>query len=222
MNTDIQIDTHFYKVLEIRNLTENSFILVLPASRFKFIAGQHISLSIKGDYQSREYSIYSSEKSENLEVLVKEVEGGYFSPKLKHLKRGDLVEVHGPFGKFGLDNKKKDTHKHIFIASGTGIAPFHSIVKSYPEIDYQIIHGIRFSDEAYESSEYSGNKYFSCTSRDKKGNFNGRLTEYLKNAEFPSNSCFYLCGNSDMIFDSMDILKNKGFTRDDVNVEVYF
>ncbi len=132
MKPEIKINTHFYKVEDIRQLTENTFILSLPQSRFKFEAGQHISLSILGDYQSREYSIYSAENNENLEILVKEVEGGYFSPKLKHLKIGEQVEVHGPFGKFGLNEKHRNTHKHVFIASGTGIAPFHSMVKSNP------------------------------------------------------------------------------------------
>lgn len=222
MKSDLQIDTHYYKVLAIKPLTENTFILSLPKSRFKFVAGQHISLSIMGDYQSREYSIYSAEEQDTLEVLVKEVEGGYFSPKLKHLKVGDMVEVHGPFGKFGLDEKRIDSHKHIFIASGTGIAPFHSMVKSKPELNFEIIHGVRFANEAYEREEYNKGKYTLCASRDEKGDFIGRLTEYLKKANFDKNSCFYLCGNSDMIFDSMEILKEKGFDRENVTVEVYF
>ena len=222
MKPEIKINTHYYKVVNIKNLTENTFVLTLPKSRFKFIAGQHISLSISGDYQSREYSIYSAEEGENLEILVKEVEGGYFSPKLKHLKVGDMVEVHGPFGKFGLDTKKTDSHKHVFIASGTGIAPFHSMVKSYPELDYQVIHGVRYASEAYEKEHYDKDKFVLCTSRDENGDFKGRLTEYLKQANFDKNTSFYLCGNSDMIFDSMEILKDKGFDRDNVNVEVYF
>ena len=222
MKPEVQIDTHYYKVVNIKNLTENTFVLSLPKSRFKFVAGQHISLSIMGDYQSREYSIYSAEEGKNLELLVKEVEGGYFSPKLKHLKVGDMVEVHGPFGKFGLDTQKTNTHKHVFIASGTGIAPFHSMVKSYPEIDYQIIHGVRYANEAYEKEHYDKNRHVLCTSRDEKGDFKGRLTEYLKQTTFNKNTSFYLCGNSDMIFDSMEILKDKGFDRDNVNVEVYF
>jgi ferredoxin-NADP reductase len=222
MKPEIKINTHYYKVVNIKNLTENTFVLTLPKSRFKFIAGQHISLSISGDYQSREYSIYSAEEGENLEILVKEVEGGYFSPKLKHLKVGDMVEVHGPFGKFGLDTKKTDSHKHVFIASGTGIAPFHSMVKSYPELDYQVIHGVRYASEAYEKEHYDKDKFVLCTSRDENGDFKGRLTEYLKQADFDKNTSFYLCGNSDMIFDSMEILKDKGFDRDNVNVEVYF
>lgn len=222
MKPEIQIDSHYYKVEDIRNLTENTFVITLPKSRFKFFAGQHVSLSIKEDYQSREYSIYSGEEEKNLELLVKEVEGGYFSPKLKHLQKGDMVEVHGPFGSFGIDSHKKDTHKHIFIASGTGIAPFHSMVQSFPGLDYELIHGVRYAEEAYEREDYRNEKYFLCTSRDKKGDFNGRVTEYLIQKEFSKESCFYLCGNSDMIFDAMEILKEKGFNRDDVYVEVYF
>jgi ferredoxin-NADP reductase len=222
MKADLQIDTHYYKVTGIRNLTDNTFVLSLPKSRFKFEAGQHISLSITGDYQSREYSIYSAEDGDNLEILVKEVEGGYFSPKLKHLKKGDLVEVHGPFGKFGLDEKKRETHKHVFIASGTGVAPFHSMVKTNPELNYQLIHGVRYLNEAYEIGDYDRKKVMVCTSRDEKGDFKGRLTDYLKKIEFAKNTCFYLCGNSDMIFDAMEIIKSKGFDRDSVTVEVYF
>lgn len=222
MKPEIQLDTNYYKVVGIRNLTEHTFVLTLPKSRFKFEAGQHISLSISGDYQSREYSIYSAEEGENLEVLVKEVDGGYFSPKLKHLKVGDTVEVHGPFGKFSIDEKNLDTHQHVFIASGTGIAPFHSMVKSRPNLNYKLIHGVRYANEAYEIEAYDADRFVLCTSRDDQGDFKGRLTEYLKKADFDKNTCFYLCGNSDMIFDSMEILSDKGYGRENITVEVYF
>jgi len=222
MKPNVQIDTNYYKVVGIRKLTEHTFIISMPKSRFKFVAGQHVSLSIPGDYQSREYSIYSAEESENLEVLVKEVDGGYFSPKLKHLKVGDMVEVHGPFGKFGLDKKNKKNNKHVMIASGTGIAPFHSMIKSNHGLDYQVIHGVRYASEAYEKDHYETDRFLLCTSRDSNGDFEGRLTEYLKNADFDKNTSFYLCGNSDMIFDSMEILREKGFERENINVEVYF
>lgn len=222
MKPEVQLDTNYYTVKNIRNLTDSTFIVELPKCRFKFEAGQHVSLSIAGDYQSREYSIYSAENAPNLELLVKEVEGGYFSPKLKHLKVGDKVEIHGPFGRFCLDAKNRDTHQHVFIASGTGIAPFHSMVKSNPGIDYRIIHGVRYANEAYERTEYEKDRYFLCTSRDDSGDYKGRLTGYLQQAKFQPNTCFYLCGNSDMIFDAMEIIKEKGFSRDDVTVEVYF
>lgn len=222
MKPEVQIDANYYKIAEIRRLTEHAFILSMPRSRFKFVAGQHVSLSIPGDYQSREYSIYSAEGGTNLEVLVKEVDGGYFSPKLSHLKEGDMVEVHGPFGKFGLDEKNLKSNRHVFIASGTGVAPFHSMVQSNPGLDYHLIHGVRYADEAYERDAYEAGRYTLCTSRDNKGDFKGRLTEYLKKTDFDKNTSFYLCGNSDMIFDSMEILSDKGFGRENINVEVYF
>lgn len=222
MKPEVQINTHYYKILNIRNLTENTFVLTLPKSRFKFLAGQHISLSIMGDYQSREYSIYSAEEGNNLEVLVKEVEGGYFSPKLKHLKVGDMVEVHGPFGKFGLDTKRQDSHKHVFIASGTGIAPFHSIAQSHPKLNFKLIHGIRHSNEAYEKEHYPADRYVSCVTADDKGNFKGRVTDYLKANPVDENTLCYLCGNVNMIYDAFDVLKEQGVPSGNLHAEVYF
>lgn len=219
---EIKIDTSFYRISEIRQLTESTFVLSMPRCRFTFRPGQHISVSIKGDYQTREYSIYSGNNDEALEILVKEVEGGYFSPKLKGLKPGDYLEVHGPFGKFGLVQKKLDTHKHVFIASGTGIAPFHSMVRSVPGLDYQLVHGVRYPTEAYERDHYDEERYVLCTTRDPENNFHGRVTDYLRQTDFKPETAFYLCGNSDMIFDAMEILKEKGFQREDITVEVYF
>jgi len=219
---DLKIDASFYKVEEVRHLTNETFSIKLPKARFAFKAGQHISLGIHGDYQSREYSIYSGIDDDNLEVLVKEVEKGYFTPKLRKLKSGDLVEVHGPFGKFGIEPEDAETGKFVFIASGTGIAPFRCIVRTYPEIEYTLIHGVRHSNEAYDRHEYASDRYILCSSRDAKGTFNGRLTGYLKNCTFAKETNFYLCGNSDMIFDALEILKVKGFERDQIHCEVYF
>ena len=219
---DIKIDDSFYKVEEIRHLTKETFSLKLPKARFPFKAGQHLSLGIHGDYQSREYSIYSSESDPNLEVLVKEINNGYFTPKLRKLKAGDLVEVHGPFGNFGMKAEAAQSGKFVFIASGTGIAPFRSMVRTYPEIDYTLIHGVRYADESYDREQYAGDRYILCTSREAKGTYHGRLTGYLINCTFAPETDFYLCGNSDMIFDALEILKGKGFEREQIHCEVYF
>jgi len=217
-----QIGDQIYQVLNNRKLTANAFILTFPKSRATFVAGQHFNLSTIGEHIVREYSIYNSEKSDNLEILVKEVEGGYFSPKLKCLEKGDCVKIDGPFGRFCLDTKNKDSHKHVFIASGTGIAPFHSMIKSYPEIDYHVIHGVRYANEGYEKEEYEKDRYTLCTSRDIRGDFNGRLTQYLKRACFGNQTCFYLCGNYEMIYDAKEIIMNKGFDGENIATEVYF
>jgi ferredoxin--NADP+ reductase/benzoate/toluate 1,2-dioxygenase reductase subunit len=225
MNIDkdnIKMNDKIYRVEEIRLLTDETFSLKLPKARFPYKAGQHISMGIKGNKQSREYSIYSSPNDDNLEVLVKEVENGYFTPKLRLLNVGDLVEVHGPYGKFGVDPNEAESGKFVFIASGTGIAPFRSMVRTYPKMDYTLIHGVRYSTEAYDKHEYAEDRYILCSSRDEKGTYNGRLTGYLTGRVFEPETHFYLCGNSDMIFDALEILKEKGFERNQIHCEVYF
>jgi ferredoxin--NADP+ reductase/benzoate/toluate 1,2-dioxygenase reductase subunit len=211
-----------YYIQNIRRLTGDTFSIRMNRNGLQFKAGQHIMLGIKGDYNSREYSIYSGEDDPFLEVLVKEINDGYLSPMLTRLQTGQEMEVHGPKGYFTIDKKKLGTHKFVLIASGTGIAPFKSFVFSYPGMDYEIIHGIRYAHEAYDQHLYDEERYVSCTSRDSNGKFNGRVTDYLKNAEFDSNTLFYFCGNSQMIFDAMDILKAKGFGRNEMFAEIYF
>ena len=96
------------------------------------------------------------------------------------------------------------------------------MIRTYPEINYTLIHGVRESAEAYDREEYAADRYVLCTSRDLKGDYVGRLTGYLKICSFAPETQFYICGNSNMIFDALDILKNKGFERDQIHCEVYF
>ena len=109
---------------------------------------------MKGELDQREYSVYNSEKDDYLEILVREVLDGKVSLQLKQCKPGQLLQVNGPFGSFGLEPFDMFSRKLVFIASGTGISPFHSFVKSYPGINYILIHGVRYKNEAYERNDY--------------------------------------------------------------------
>jgi ferredoxin-NADP reductase len=211
-----------YKVLSVRNLTPDTYCLRFDKNNMAFKAGQHLVLELDGDRNAREYSIYSGEQDAYLEVLIKEVQEGHLSKKLKRIAKGQEVNIYGPYGHFTLDGVRKKTHKHVFIASGTGIAPFSSFVRSNPGLDYQLLHGVKTNDEAYDKDQYESNRYIACTSRDKKGDYYGRVTDYLIDNEFDKDTLFYFCGNSQMIFDAMDILKDKGFDRQQMFAEVYF
>jgi len=219
---DLMIDTRYFTVQSITNLTDHTFIVKVPRRGLKFNAGQHISLGIKGDDNLREYSIFSGENDSFIEVLVKEIKPGYFTPRLKRVKTGQLLEINGPYGKFGISDDSKETHKHVFIASGTGIAPFHSMVRTYPELNYHMIHGVKNASEGYGRESFDPNRYTLCTSSDASGNYAGRVTKLLENMEFEPNTHFYLCGNSKMIYNSLEIIKSKGFNRTNVSTEVYF
>lgn len=211
-----------YKVHEVRNLTESTYVLRFERNGMDFIPGQHITLGLPGDTQLREYSIYSPNTVDYLEVIIKEVDDGVVSKKLRKLKKGDHVNVEGPFGFFTLESKRINSGKFLFIATGTGIAPFHSIVKSIDDLDYTILHGIRTGNEAYESFEYEKGNYISCSSRDSYGDFNGRVTEYLSENHVDSDTLVYLCGNYEMIHAVYDLLTTKGLSPDNIRTEVYF
>lgn len=211
-----------FKVHSIRHLTNSTYIIRFDRNEMDFIAGQHLSVGLANDPQAREYSIYSGVNDPFLEILVKEVEEGIVSKKLKKIKKGDILRVNGPMGFFKLDADKIATHKHLLIATGTGISPFHSFIKSFNNLDYDLIHGVRFANEAYESDHYETRRYKLCTSRDKTSAFKGRTTEYLRKAKVDKDSLVFLCGNCDMIFEVYDILTDKGIPTENIHTEVYF
>jgi ferredoxin--NADP+ reductase/benzoate/toluate 1,2-dioxygenase reductase subunit len=211
-----------FKVQGIRLLTHSTYVLKMDRKGMQFKPGQNLNLGLAGDTEKRDYSIYSAEGDDFLEILVKEVNVGLVSKKLKKLKPGDLVEVDGPFGFFTINEEDKLTKKFLFIASGTGIAPFHSIAKSYPGLNYNLIHGVRLAEETYEKEQYPTGRYISCLSKDKKGNFNGRVTDYLRQNPVSHDTLCYLCGNVNMIYDAFDILKEQGVPSGNLHAEVYF
>ncbi len=211
-----------YRIENIRNLTESTYVVRMNRKGMQFTAGQNINVGIEGDVEKRDYSIYSSEKDNWLEILVKEVDNGMVSKQLKKLNPGDGLDVDGPFGFFTIKKEYLFTKKFLFIASGTGIAPFHSIAKTYPAINYKLIHGIRYAHETYEKEEYPADRYVSCVSKENTGDFYGRVTEYLKQNPVDKNTLCYLCGNVNMIYDAFDILKEQGVPSANLYAEVYF
>lgn len=188
----------------------------------RFRAGQHINAGLKGELNQREYSIYSGEKDDFLEILVREVQEGNVSPQLKSCEPGDVLDINGPFGSFTLEAHQMLLWKYVFIASGTGISPFHSFVRTYPRLQYTLFHGVRFRTEAYEMNEYDPGRYFLCTSRENYKGRQGRVTKYVTRYPVDSNMLFYLCGNSNMIYDMFHVLKNKGVAAENIFNEVYF
>ncbi|WP_321297859.1 FAD-binding oxidoreductase [Marinifilum fragile] len=211
-----------HKVIEIRNLTPSTYVIKMEKKDFTFKTGQYITLGFSGSIDRREYSIYSSEQDEFLEVLIKEVEDGLVSKKLKRCKPDDYLDVDGPFGHFSLKEEEISEKKFLFIATGTGISPIHSFIATHPNMDYQLLHGVRKEEEAYERESYKKNKYILCTSREKSGDFHGRVTEYLKQNPISSDTVCYLCGNCHMIYEAYDILEKQGINLGPIHTEVYF
>lgn len=222
MNSHQKQADNLHELISIRHLTPSTYILRMSRRGLGFRAGQHILLGKAGSIHNREYSVYSGEQQDFFEVLIKEVDEGLVSKQLKKSKAGDLMQIEGPLGFFTIEPELIETGKFLFVATGTGIAPFHSFVTSYPSLNYTLLHGVRFAEEAYEKNSYNTDRHILCTSGDKKGDFYGRVTAYLtKNPVSPDTHC-YLCGNFQMIHEVFDLLEKQGVPPENVHAEVYF
>lgn len=213
---------HKYKVIENRLLTSSTFVIRLERNGLRFQTGQFVLLGINGTIDRREYSIYSGENDDYIEVLVREVKGGKVSKKLKRLKPDDTVDLDGPLGFFKFKPETFNNQKFVFVASGTGISPFHSFIKTYPNLRYELIHGVRFGVEAYEHQDFKDEYTCLCTSGDNKGRFLGRVTQYLSRKKVDTEANYFLCGNNYMIEEVFDILTSKGVSSSNIYSEVYF
>lgn len=215
--------TDTLKVSGLRDLTDSTYVLRFERNGIPFRAGQHILLGMKDEIQAREYSIYSAEQDDYFEVLIREVKEGHVSKELRHTKHGEPLNFENPVGYFIINDEDLKKKKFLFIASGTGIAPLHSFVRSYPGLDYTVLHGVRYGHEAYDRQDYDAARHILCTSRDKNGDFHGRVTDYLhQNPIQDKDTLCYFCGNCEMIHEAYDILLKQGVKSENLFAEVYF
>ncbi len=210
------------RIIQIRHLTDKVFIVRFERAGLKFRPGQRLIIGFDKEPDQREYSIYSGEQDDYLEILVREVENGNISSNLKLSEPGRFLKVNGPFGSFSSGSFSFYRRKPVFIATGTGISPFHSIIKSYSGIDYTLIHGVRYKVEAYESNEYDPRRYFLCTSGETHKNQKCRVTKFIRTFMAEPDMLFYLCGNGSMIYEVWHILRDKGVPDENIFTERYF
>lgn len=188
---------------------------------FDFIAGQVVGLGVTEEIAPRLYSIASGEKDEFVEILYTEKYDGKLTPMLSILKPGDQLMVTTPFGKF-----TDCPNSPIWIATGTGIAPFISMLKSGKGTNGLLIHGVRTSDYFY-FQEFLNNllkdNYIQCCSSCEQSNFyKGRVTHYLKDQNLTTDKKYYLCGVAEMVVETRDILISKGVNFKNIFSEIYF
>lgn len=207
-------------VQQIRSVATGVAVVRFARHGMPFEPGQHIKLGLAGG-DLREYSIYSGVGDDYLEVLIREVSGGSVSGQLCHSGAGTALDVQGPLGAFTLPSSPAQ-QPFLFVATGTGIAPYHCMVRSQPGIEYRLLHGIRTYHDRFEAGHYDIKGYISCISRSHGGDFSGRVTDYLRRYPVAPGTQVLLCGGCDMIYDAFDILAEQGIPREDVRVETYY
>lgn len=126
-------------------------------SALRFRNGQFLMLGlpVQGKPLLRAYSLVSANYEEHLEFLSIKIANGALTSRLQHLDAGDELLVSGkPSGSLVLDDLLSGRRLYLF-ATGTGLAPFLSIVKD-PEVYERfervvLVHGVRrVADLAYQ------------------------------------------------------------------------
>ena len=178
-----------------------------------FVPGQVIKISADEHEPPRIYSICSGNREEEMYVLFNVKPAGILTPKLALMKPGEEIFVSEPYGSFSCDGSPA-----TWIATGTGIAPFYSMIRSGNIKNKKLIHGVSYSNQFYFEDHLKaalGDSYICCCSRDHTGvHFPGRITNYLLAQEaLPKGDKYYLCGQALMVVEVRDLLIQKGFQQ---------
>lgn len=203
---------------------------------FPFKPGQFTNLAVEidGKHVRRSYSIASAPGAP-LEFYLKEVDGGALSPRLTRLAVGDRVLVEPRAAGFlTLDWLPDFAREMWLIATGTGLGPYISLLRSgalFERFDRIVfVHGARHSaelayrDELVAAARDPRVSYLPVVSREepRDGILGGRLTHLLsdgrleESALLPLNlerSHVFLCGNPEMIADTVGLLEARGLRR---------
>jgi NAD(P)H-flavin reductase len=218
------------RIERVRDLThdvrELDLRLVKPAT-ITFKAGQFVSFEVgvneKQQTLTRPYSIASPPSSTGvLTLLFNLVPGGPGSTYLFSLKEGDETSFKGPAGTFRLrDDPARD---HLFVATGTGIAPIRAMLLALFEKDaacsVTLYWGLRSRRDLYWQDELAAwakahptFSFVTTLSRPEDGwqGERGRVTRLVEERiASVQNLAVYLCGNSGMLNDVTAILQKKG------------
>lgn len=209
------------RIVSHKKIAEGAYILSFSRN-FDFKAGQVVGLGINKEIAPRLYSIASAEKADKVDILYAEKSGGELSPALPLFREGDEILVSEPFGTF-----TQYSDDAVYVAAGTGIAPFMSRILSEKGNSPTLIHGVSYPEYFYYSdflTEKLGRNYIQCCSRCAEDDyFQGRVTTFLTHWQnLDTTKKYYLCGSAEMVVDTRDVLISRGVPFANINAEIYF
>lgn len=96
------------------------------ASAPAFLPGQYVNIDVPGSGLNRSYSFSSAPGDSTISFLIKKIPGGAMSTWLESARAGDKLDLIGPLGSFYLRGAQRPL---LFLAGGTGLAPFLSMLE---------------------------------------------------------------------------------------------
>ncbi len=230
------------RVLSVHHWNETVFSFKTTRDEsLRFENGHFVMLGllVDGKPLMRAYSIASANHEEFLEFLSIKVAQGPLTSRLQNIKPGDEVLVsRKPTGTLLLHDLKPGKRLYL-LSSGTGLAPFMSIIKdpeTYERFEKIIlVHGVRYRSElAYRDfieweltqHEYLGEQvrnqlvYFPTVTRE-RFRYQGRVTSLIESGKLfkdidmpaldPATDRVMICGSPAMLADLSAMLDARGF-----------
>ena len=207
--------------------------------RFGFVSGQWLSFKqVKHDGEeiTRAYSIASPPgENSRFALCLNRVQDGFMSNFLCDMEAGDEIACQGPFGDFILRPPMRDT---IFIATGTGVAPFRSMLRwlladesRHQAKQLWLLFGNRYEKDIYYHEEFldlasrhSNFHYLPTLSSGGEGwqGLCGYVQEHVPEiAQNISDARAYICGLDKMVKANRELLTSMGWDRKSIHYEKY-
>jgi ring-1,2-phenylacetyl-CoA epoxidase subunit PaaE len=243
------IHFHSLPVKKVQQETEDcvSIVFDVPSElkdAFAFKPGQSLTIrkQLNGEELRRNYSICSSPFDGELRVAVKKVEGGLFSTYAnEQLKKGDILDVMPPVGKFYTELDPRQQKNYVAFTAGSGITPILSIIKTTlqtePNSTFTLVYGNRTKNsiifkeelEALKDKYINRFRIYHVLSRERTdAEINtGRLDAakcqlFLdKLIDVKKSHEFFLCGPEEMIFCVRDLLQYNGVDKEHIHFELF-
>ncbi len=230
--------TRLASILKVsKNVYLERFILMEP-KEITFLAGQTVMLFVAPGI-NRSMSIASVPAEKNAILLVHDVApNGPYSKWALSAKVGDPMSFMGPLGIFTLD--KESTRNKVFVATGSGIAPFYAMAKSYVMDGgigtVTLYWGLRHEEDIFWQKQFEvlGRQYpnfkfiltLSQPQNDGQGSASwrrGHVEDHIfTDGADLAGSDYYLCGSKMMTDEMRGKLKAAGVPDAQVKFELFY
>ena len=231
--------TRIEKIINLGVQDTRHFKLVFePGAVFDFEPGQFVNIIAQPPScekpVKRPYSIDSPPYEKGyIDLVWKRVEGGLMTNYLMTLKEGEKLTIQGPLGRFGL-KRPAAAQRLVFVATGTGIAPFRSIIqqlfKDGTDHEVWLLFGNRYETDILYDDEWkalaagqTNFHYLPTVSRPQDWTGEREYVQRLlaKTIRSPDKTHLYICGLTNMIEEVQKTALEMGFTKEQIIFEKY-
>jgi benzoate/toluate 1,2-dioxygenase reductase component len=203
------------------NTTTHFTIRLEDRSALGFLPGQYVNIAVPGTDQTRSYSFSSGPRADDVAFLLRETPTGALPTYLRERASvGDRIEFQGPLGSFYLREPKRPL---LFLAGGTGLAPFLSMLEKLAgdgvEQPVHLVYGVTNDpdlvkvDELEQYAKQLPNFTFTCCVADESCSFpnKGYVTRYIEPQHLNGGDVdVYLCGPPAMVDAVRQWLESQG------------